>query len=54
MNKVNNKEAKITVRLTPYQSFELSNIAKKTGVSKSAVVRCVIQKTIEDYYERFN
>lgn len=39
----------ITVRLTPNQQFELDNIAKETGVNKSAVVRAALIHLIETY-----
>lgn len=50
MAKIDKKDKRITVRLTPYQSFELDNIAKQTGISKAKIVRGMIQRTIDAYY----
>lgn len=46
-----NKDCRLTLRLTPRQSFEMDNIAKMEGVSKANLMRCILQDFIDRYYE---
>jgi hypothetical protein len=41
-DKTNNKDNKITVRLTPNQSFMLNEMASVLGVKKSVLVRYIL------------
>lgn len=43
--------AKLNFRLTLHQSFELDNIAKALKISKAALLRKMIDKTIDNYYK---
>lgn len=47
--KETNKDSRITVRLTPHQNFILDTLSKETGVSKSALVRYILNEFIKKY-----
>ena len=48
-DKTNNKDNKITVRLTPNQSFMLNEMASVLGVKKSVLVRYILDQYIAQY-----
>lgn len=52
--KENNKDSRITVRLTPNQNFMLDVISDEAGVSKSALVRYIIEEFIKRYNNATN
>lgn len=46
-----NKDSRVTVRLTPYQEQELNTISSDLKMSRSALLRRILDKFIEDYYQ---
>lgn len=48
-DKTNNKDNKITVRLTPNQSFMLNEMVSVLGVKKSVLVRYILDQFIAQY-----
>lgn len=52
--KIDKKDQRITVRLTPNQSQVLEEIATKAKVKKSAVVRCALTHLINQYNEELD
>lgn len=52
--KETNKDSRITVRLTPNQNFMLDTISNEAGVSKSALVRYIIEEFIKRYNDATN
>ncbi len=42
--------AKLNFRLTSHQNFELDNISKALKISKAALLRKMIDKIIDNYY----
>lgn len=46
-----NKDARITVRLTPYQEQELNTISGDLKLSRSALLRRVLDNFIDNYYK---
>lgn len=48
-NKTTNKDAKITVRLTPHQSFMLDTMCDKLEVTKSVLIRYILDNFINQY-----
>ena len=50
-DKAVNKDARITVRLTPHQEQELNTISGDLKMSRSALLRRVLDKFIGDYYQ---
>lgn len=51
MKKIDRKESRVTVRLTPYQNFELTNITNDIGISKAGFIRYLLEQSINNYYE---
>lgn len=49
--KETNKDSRITVRLTPHQSFELDNIADRLKMKKSQIIRLMLDNFINKYYD---
>ena len=45
----NNKDTKLTVRLTPHQSFMLDEMSQKLEVNKSTLVRYILDQFINQY-----
>lgn len=41
-NKTTNKEAQLRVRLTPNQSFMLDEMCEKLNITKSALIRYIL------------
>lgn len=52
--KETNKDSRITVRLTPNQNFMLDTISNEASVSKSALVRYIIEEFIKRYNDATN
>lgn len=48
-NKSTNKEQKITVRLTPNQALMLNDMSTKLGVTKSVLIRFILDNFIKQY-----
>ena len=48
-SKSTNKDAKLTVRLTPHQSFKINEISKQMEVTKSVLVRFIIDNFLNQY-----
>lgn len=48
-DKTTNKESQLRVRLTPNQSFMLDEMCDKFEVTKSALVRYILDQFIKDY-----
>ena len=51
MKKIDRKESRVTVRLTPHQNFELTNITNDIGISKAGFIRYLLEQSINNYYE---
>lgn len=49
-----NKDSFLSVRLTPYQIKELEDISKAIGLTKSKIIRTIIDNFIDLYYEQEN
>lgn len=47
--KPTNKDARVTVRLTPHQNFMLETISKELDTPKAALVRYMIEQLISKY-----
>lgn len=45
-NRSTNKEAKISVRLTPHQSFKLNEMSNQLEVTRSTLVRYILDNFI--------
>ena len=52
--KIDKKEKRITVRLTPNQNQVLKEIATKAKVKKSAVIRCALNQLIKQYNDELD
>lgn len=48
-DKSNNKDRKITVRLTPHQSFMLDEMSNALEIKKSVLVRYALDQFIDTY-----
>lgn len=48
-DKSNNKESQLRVRLTPHQSFMIDEMCIKLGITKSALVRYILDQFILQY-----
>ena len=48
-DKSTNKDSRITVRLTPFQNFELDRLAKELAVPKAKLVRYFIDEFLKKY-----
>ncbi len=48
-DKTTNKEAQLRVRLTPHQSFMVDEISKELDITKSALIRYVLDQFINQY-----
>lgn len=48
-DKTTNKERKITVRLTPHQSLMLDNMCEQLEVTKSTMIRFILDNFINEY-----
>jgi DNA-directed RNA polymerase specialized sigma subunit len=49
--KAENKSEKLVVRLTPYQDFMIKEITKKYNVSKSSLVRFILDEFLNKLEE---
>ena len=49
-DKSTNKDYRITVRLTPFQNFELSRLADELSIPKAKLVRYFI----DDFLKKYN
>lgn len=49
-----NKDSFLSVRLTPHQIKELEDISKAIGLTKSKIIRTIIDNFIDLYYEKEN
>ena len=47
----NNKTNKLVVRLTPHQSFMLEEMSNNLEITKSALVRYVLERFFNEYSE---
>lgn len=47
-----NKDCRMTLRLTPYQQFEIDNISRNEGVSRTKLMRGILQRFIDNYYDK--
>lgn len=50
----NVKDNLLSVRLAPYQHKELEDISKAIGLTKSKIIRTIIDNFIDLYYEQEN
>ncbi len=48
-DKSTNKEAQLRVRLTPHQSFKLDEMCDKLEITKSALIRYILEQFINQY-----
>lgn len=48
-DKSTNKEAQLRVRLTPHQSFKLDEMCDKLEITKSALIRYILDQFIKQY-----
>lgn len=48
-DKSTNKEAQLRVRLTPHQSFMLDEICKELDLTKSALIRYMLDQFLQKY-----
>lgn len=48
-DKTTNKEAQLRVRLTPHQSFMLDDMCEKLDITKSALIRYILDQFIKQY-----
>ena len=48
-DKSTNKEAQLRVRLTPHQSFKLDEICEELDITKSALVRYILEQFLNQY-----
>ena len=48
-DKTTNKEAQLRVRLTPHQSFMLDDMCEKLDITKSALIRYILDQFINNY-----
>lgn len=50
-DKSSNKESQLRVRLTPHQSFMLDEMCNSLELTKSALVRYILDQFIKEYNE---
>ncbi len=48
-DKTTNKEAQLRVRLTPHQSFMLDEMSRELDITKSALMRYILDQFIQQY-----
>lgn len=48
-DKSTNKEAQLRVRVTPHQSFMLDEMSKELEITKSALIRYILDQFISEY-----
>lgn len=48
-DKSNNKERKLNVRITPHQSFMLDEMCEQFELTKSALIRYILDQFIKQY-----
>lgn len=48
-DKSTNKESQLRVRLTPHQSFKLDEMCEKLEITKSALIRYILDQFINQY-----
>lgn len=48
-DKTTNKEAQLRVRVTPHQSFMLDEMCDKLEITKSALIRYILEQFINQY-----
>lgn len=46
-----NKDVKVTVRLTPHQSFMIEEMSKQLEVNKSVLIRYILDQFIDQFHK---